>query len=56
MADSLSTISDIPIDGSGKDIMGAASLVARRPVDEILSWTGKTSGRERPPSRRARWR
>jgi len=44
MADYLSTITDLPIEGFGKDIMGAASLVARRPVGEILALDMKHFG------------
>jgi manganese-dependent inorganic pyrophosphatase len=44
MADYLSTITDLPIDGFGKEIMGAASLVARRPVGEILALDMKHFG------------
>jgi manganese-dependent inorganic pyrophosphatase len=36
-AEYLSAITDLPIDTFGKDIMGAASLVALKPVDDILS-------------------
>jgi len=44
MAEYLSTITDLPIDGFGKEIMGAASLVARRPVGEILALDMKHFG------------
>jgi manganese-dependent inorganic pyrophosphatase len=37
MAEYLSAITDLPIDTFGKEIMGAASLVARKPIDYILS-------------------
>lgn len=44
MAEYLSAITDLPIDEFGKDIMGAASLVARKPVDEILTLDMKNFG------------
>jgi manganese-dependent inorganic pyrophosphatase len=44
MAEYLSAITDLPIDTFGKDIMGAASLVARKPVDYILSLDMKHFG------------
>jgi manganese-dependent inorganic pyrophosphatase len=44
MAEYLSTITDLTIDGFGRDIMGAASLVARKPVDEILALDMKHFG------------
>ena len=43
-AEYLSAITDLPIDAFGKDIMGAASLVARNPVNEILSLDMKHFG------------
>jgi manganese-dependent inorganic pyrophosphatase len=44
MAEYLSTITDLPIREFGRDIMGAASLVARKPVDEILGMDRKRFG------------
>ncbi|MEN6320902.1 MAG: putative manganese-dependent inorganic diphosphatase [Syntrophaceae bacterium] len=44
MAEYLSAITDLSIDEFGKDIMGAASLVARKPVDDILSLDMKNFG------------
>jgi manganese-dependent inorganic pyrophosphatase len=44
MAEYLSTITDLTIDAFGRDIMGAASLVARKPVDEILALDMKHFG------------
>ena len=44
MAEYLSAITDLPIDTFGKDIMGAASLVARKPVDDILTLDMKHFG------------
>jgi manganese-dependent inorganic pyrophosphatase len=44
MAEYLSAITDLPVDTFGKDIMGAASLVARKPVDYILSLDMKHFG------------
>jgi len=43
-AEYLSTLTDLPIDAFGRDIMAAASLVARRPVDEILALDMKHFG------------
>jgi manganese-dependent inorganic pyrophosphatase len=43
-AEYLSAITDLPIDAFGKDIMGAASLVALKPVDDILSLDMKHFG------------
>ena len=43
-AEYLSTLTDLPIDTFGKEIMAAASLVARRPVDEILALDMKHFG------------
>ena len=43
-AEYLSTITDLPIEEYGRDIMGAASLVARKPVDEILALDMKYFG------------
>jgi len=44
MAEYLSTLTDLTIEGFGRDIMGAASLVARKPVDEILALDMKHFG------------
>lgn len=46
-ADYLSSITDLPIDSFGKDIMSAASLVTRKPVDEILALDRKLFGEGR---------
>jgi manganese-dependent inorganic pyrophosphatase len=43
-AEYLSTITDLSIDGFGRDIMGAASLVARKPINEILALDMKHFG------------
>jgi len=43
-AEYLSAITDLPIDAFGKDIMGASSLVALKPVDDILSLDMKHFG------------
>ena len=43
-AEYLSTLTDLPLDAFGKEIMAAASLVARRPVDEILALDMKHFG------------
>lgn len=43
-AEYLSTLTDLPIDEFGRDIMAAASMVARRPVDEILALDMKHFG------------
>ncbi|MCX5847750.1 MAG: putative manganese-dependent inorganic diphosphatase [Deltaproteobacteria bacterium] len=43
-AEYLSAITDLPIEAFGKDIMGAASLVALKPVDDILSLDMKHFG------------
>ncbi len=44
MAEYLSAITDLSVDTFGKDIMGAASLVARKPVDDILTLDMKHFG------------
>ncbi|HTZ39214.1 MAG TPA: putative manganese-dependent inorganic diphosphatase [Syntrophales bacterium] len=44
MAEYLSTLTDLTIDGFGRDILGAASLAARKPVDEILAMDRKLFG------------
>jgi len=43
-AEYLSTLTDLPIDEFGREIMAAASMVARRPVDEILALDRKHFG------------
>ena len=43
-AEYLSTLTDLPLDAFGKEIMAAASVVARRPVDEILALDMKHFG------------
>jgi manganese-dependent inorganic pyrophosphatase len=44
MAEYLSTLTDLPVEEFGRDIMVAASLVARKPVDEILGLDRKPFG------------
>jgi manganese-dependent inorganic pyrophosphatase len=44
MAEYLSTLTDLPVEEFGRDIMVAASLVARKPVDEILGLDRKLFG------------
>jgi len=44
MAEYLSTITDLPLDGFGREIMGASSMVAKRAVDEILALDRKHFG------------
>lgn len=44
MAEYLSTLTDLPVEEFGRDIMVAASLVARKPVDEILGLDRKQFG------------
>jgi manganese-dependent inorganic pyrophosphatase len=44
MAEYLAAITDLPVDTFGKDIMGAASLVALKPIDYILSLDMKHFG------------
>jgi manganese-dependent inorganic pyrophosphatase len=44
MAEYLSTITDLPLEGFGREIMSAASLVAKKAVDEILALDRKHFG------------
>jgi manganese-dependent inorganic pyrophosphatase len=44
MAEYLSTITDLTIDGFGREILGAASLVAKKAVEEILALDRKHFG------------
>ena len=44
MAEYLSTITDLPLEGFGREIMGAASLVAKKAVGEILALDRKHFG------------
>jgi manganese-dependent inorganic pyrophosphatase len=46
-ADYLSAITDLPVDSFGKDIMSAASLVTRKPVEYILALDKKQFGEGR---------